>query len=94
MITIHEALDTVLAAVRPLPSEQVPLLEALGRAAAGDIVSPERVPAFDNSAMDGFAVRGAELEAGRRRFPSRRRAARRAVAATTPVAAGTPRRRS
>ena len=68
MITIDEALDIVLACVRPLPSEQVPLLEALGRAAAGNVVSTERVPAFDNSAMDGFAVRGAELEAGRRRF--------------------------
>ena len=64
MITIDEAIDAVLAAVRPLPAEEVPLLEALGRAAAERIVSPERVPTFDNSAMDGFAVRGAELEAG------------------------------
>lgn len=68
MITIDEALDIVLSCVRPLASEQRPLLEALGRTAASDIISPERVPAFDNSAMDGFAVRGAELQAGRRRF--------------------------
>ena len=68
MISIHEALDAVLAAVRPLPSEEVPLLQALGRAAAERIVSPEQVPTFDNSAMDGFAVSGAELEAGRREF--------------------------
>ena len=68
MITIHEAIDAVLAEVRPLPAEEVPLLEALGRAAGEAIVSPERVPAFDNSAMDGYAVRGAELTAGRREF--------------------------
>ena len=34
MISIHEAIDAVLAAVRPLPAEEVPLLEALGRATA------------------------------------------------------------
>ena len=68
MISIHEALDAVLAAVRPLPSEEVPLLQALGRAAAERIVSPEQVPTFANSAMDGFAVSGAELEGGRREF--------------------------
>jgi molybdopterin molybdotransferase len=68
VISIDEAMDAVLGAVRPLPAETVPLIEALGRAAAAEIVSPERVPGFDNSAMDGYAVRGAELEAGRREF--------------------------
>jgi len=68
VISINEAIDTVIGAVRRLPAEEVPLLEALGRAAATAIVSPEAVPSFDNSAMDGYAVRGAELEAGRREF--------------------------
>ncbi len=68
MIGIHEALDAVLAAVHPLPGQEVPLQDSLGRAVAADIVSPEPVPSFDNSAMDGYAVRGAELEAGRREF--------------------------
>jgi molybdopterin molybdotransferase len=68
VISIDEAIDAVLGTVRPLAAETVPLLEALGRAAATEIVSPERVPGFDNSAMDGYAVRGAELEAGRREF--------------------------
>ena len=68
MIGIHEALDAILAAVSPLPGREVPLQDALGRAAAADVVSPEPVPSFDNSAMDGYAVAGAELEAGRRRF--------------------------
>jgi molybdopterin molybdotransferase len=68
VISIDEAIDAVLDAVRPLPAETVPLIEALGRATAAEIVSPERVPGFDNSAMDGYAVRGAELQAGRREF--------------------------
>lgn len=68
MITIDEALDAVLAAVVPLDHETVPLLAALGRTAAREVRARESVPAFDNSAMDGFAVRGAELAAGRRRF--------------------------
>ena len=68
MITIDEAIDYVLDAVQVLPAERVPLLQGLGRAAAEDIVSAEHVPPFDNSAMDGFAVGGAELQAGRRRF--------------------------
>jgi len=68
VISIHEAIDTVLGAVRALPAEEVPLLEALGRATASAIVAPEAVPSFDNSAMDGYAVRGAELESGRREF--------------------------
>ena len=68
MTDINEALDFVLDSIRPLPAEEVPLLEALGRATASAIVSTEPVPSFDNSAMDGYAVRGAELEAGRREF--------------------------
>jgi len=68
VISIDEAIDAVLGEVRPLPAETAPLLEALGRATAAEIVSPERVPGFDNSAMDGYAVQSAELEAGRREF--------------------------
>lgn len=41
--------------------EQLPLMQALGRVLAEDIVSPISVPPHDNSAMDGFAFRGAQL---------------------------------
>ena len=61
MITLNEAIDLVLAEVRPLGSERLPLLETLGRVTAAEVVSPAPVPSFDNSAMDGFAVRGADL---------------------------------
>ncbi|MBL0665537.1 molybdopterin molybdotransferase MoeA [Aeromonas jandaei] len=45
-------------------SEQLPLPQALGRILASDIASPLAVPPFDNSAMDGYAVRLADLSAG------------------------------
>ena len=41
--------------------EHVPLHDALDRVLAADIVSPSDVPAHDNSAMDGYAFRGAAL---------------------------------
>jgi molybdopterin molybdotransferase len=65
---MDDALDMVLAEVRRLRSERVSLLEALGRACAEEVVSPQAVPGFDNSAMDGFAVRGEDLAEGRREF--------------------------
>ena len=44
--------------------ERVPVMQALGRVLAEDVVSPVSVPPHDNSAMDGFAFRGTELVAG------------------------------
>ena len=43
-----------------MPAEAVPLREALGRVLAEDVVSHDDVPGFDNSAMDGFAVRASD----------------------------------
>ena len=44
--------------------ETVPLMQAHGRILAHDVVSPVSVPPHDNSAMDGYALRGAELQPG------------------------------
>ena len=54
---IHRFLEPVRAAVR------VPIRGALGRVLAGDVVSPVDVPSHRNSAMDGWAMRGADLSA-------------------------------
>lgn len=54
-VTEHRA--RCLALARPLPVEQVPLGRALGLVLAQDLTSPVSLPGFDNSAMDGFAVR-------------------------------------
>jgi molybdopterin molybdotransferase len=57
-LTIDEARERVLAAVKqPLPAEAVAVQRALGRVLAEDVAAERDVPAFDNSAMDGFAVR-------------------------------------
>ena len=50
----------------PLPPETVGLGAALGRVIAEEVRAPSDVPAFDNSAMDGFAVRSADALAGAR----------------------------
>jgi molybdopterin molybdotransferase len=68
VISIDEAIDTVLGAVAPLGDEDVLLIDALGRAAGRELPARSSVPAFDNSAMDGYALRGDELEAGRREY--------------------------
>lgn len=51
------------ALVAPGGREQVAVRAALGRVLAGDVVAPFDVPAYDNSAMDGYAVRAADLAA-------------------------------
>ncbi|HVN13363.1 MAG TPA: gephyrin-like molybdotransferase Glp [Kineosporiaceae bacterium] len=61
MIPVEEHLARCLAAVGPLPVEEVPLLRARGRTLARDVASPVALPGFDNSAMDGFAVRAREV---------------------------------
>ncbi|MPV37003.1 molybdopterin molybdotransferase MoeA [Georgenia subflava] len=57
MITVEEHRAAVLAAVAPLEPRQVPLTEALDCVLAEDVVATLAVPPFDNSAMDGYAVR-------------------------------------
>ncbi|MFJ4169101.1 gephyrin-like molybdotransferase Glp [Paenarthrobacter sp. NPDC089714] len=52
------------AAVQNQGSDHVPLLEALGRALAVDLHAPRSLPPFDNSQMDGFAVRTSDLADG------------------------------
>lgn len=66
-----EALERVVAGVRPLPAERVPLLDALGRTLAETIVSPVDHPPWNNSAMDGFAVRSSDVRGARREAPVR-----------------------
>jgi molybdopterin molybdotransferase len=61
LIGVEEALDEILSHVRPLAAERVPILEALGRVLAEEIVSDVNIPPFDNSAMDGFAVRSDDV---------------------------------
>jgi molybdopterin molybdotransferase len=56
MITVSEALHTILNTVTPLGFEKVNILSALGRVLAEDIYAPRNIPPTDNSAMDGYAL--------------------------------------
>lgn len=61
LLSLEGALESVLGAVSPLGRETVALQSALGRVLDEDAVASEPVPAFANSAMDGFAVRSSDL---------------------------------
>ena len=61
LVSVDEALATVLAAVVPLPVERVSLRDARGRVLAQNIVAGLSLPPFANSAMDGYAVRSQDL---------------------------------
>jgi molybdopterin molybdotransferase len=61
MLSVDAHLADCLAAITPLSPREVPLLEAAGSLLAEDVVSTIDMPRFDNSSMDGYAVRAAEL---------------------------------
>jgi molybdopterin molybdotransferase len=61
LLEIDQAQRLVLDAVSPLAPEPVELHAALGRVLAVDASAEEPVPAFDSSAMDGFAVRAEDV---------------------------------
>ncbi|HOI43934.1 MAG TPA: hypothetical protein PK523_13400, partial [Elusimicrobiales bacterium] len=65
MITFEEAIKSVLAKARPLPPESVRIEEAAGRTAAEAVRSAVEMPPFDKSAVDGWALRAADLARGR-----------------------------
>jgi molybdopterin molybdotransferase len=60
MLSVEEALERVLAAVARLGAESVPLPLALGRVLAEPVIAARDMPPWDNSSMDGYAVRAAD----------------------------------
>lgn len=62
MLSVAEAVARITGDVVALDVERVPLLDALGRVLAEGAVASYTLPQRDNSAMDGYAVRGSELE--------------------------------
>ena len=61
MLDLETALTRVLAALPTPQTESVPLIQAADRVLAESVSSPVDLPPFDNSAMDGYAVRAAEV---------------------------------
>lgn len=64
MTNYEQARRMVLDNVAPAGVERVLLLDAVGRVLAEDYVAPKDMPRWDNSAMDGFAVRSADCAPG------------------------------
>jgi molybdopterin molybdotransferase len=71
LVEIDVALGAVLKRAAPLGAEDVPIRESLGRVLAEPVTSAEPVPGFDNSAMDGFAVRAADTAEASEADPAR-----------------------
>ena len=81
---VDEALARILADAAPLPPEPCPLAHCLGRALAEDVVAEATLPPWDNSAMDGFAARAADVGGARADAPVRLRVVRRVRAGEGP----------
>lgn len=64
MTTFEEARRIILERAKVLGSERVPSLESVGRVLAADVVAPRDLPAWDNSAMDGYALRAGDANPG------------------------------
>lgn len=64
MITVAEASARILSRIEPLPGETVATGDAAGRVLTGDVTAPLTSPPWDNSSMDGYAVRGDDVKEG------------------------------
>ncbi len=62
MISVEQALETVLKSIHPLEAIELSLLECQGQVLAEDIYSQIDVPPRDNSALDGYAVKSADIK--------------------------------
>ncbi len=88
MLSVDEALATLLAGARPVAdTEQVATLAASGRVLAQAQHSTLNVPSLDNTSMDGYAVHAADCASGEARLPVSQRVA--AGSVSQPLARGT-----
>ena len=69
MISVEAALDKILNSIQPLGIEEHLLLESLGMVLAEDVYSAVDVPPKDNSALDGYALRVADIKGARPEKP-------------------------
>jgi molybdopterin molybdotransferase len=91
MISVEEAVDRIVAAVAPLPTEPSPLAESLGRFLRETVRAPIDLPPFDNSAMDGYAVGSSDLPGASAEHPRKLRLIEKIAAgkpASAPLATG------
>ena len=68
--SVSEHLEDILATVRPLEPIELQLLDAQGCVLVEDVTVPVSLPPFDNSSMDGYAVRVADVAGASEEFPA------------------------
>src|SRR5262249_61905414 len=73
MLSVDEALARILAAIPVLGAETVPLHGALDRVLAEPVVATRDLPPWDNSSMDGYALRSADTVGATSARPARLR---------------------
>ncbi len=71
LIPVQEAVARLTADVEAVDVESLPLLDCLGRVLAKDVVAPHDLPPFDNSSMDGYAVRAEDVASATAETPVR-----------------------
>lgn len=69
LIPLETVQETILSHVEPVESESRHLVDAVGAVLREDVVACETLPPFDNSAMDGYAVRASDLRAASEERP-------------------------
>ncbi len=69
MLTVEDHLEKILRGIGPLGAYDQPLVESLGLPLHEAFVSPSDLPLFDNSAMDGYAIRSEDLAGASREQP-------------------------
>jgi molybdopterin molybdotransferase len=73
LLDVKTACEQILESIHTLPPETVPLMDAVGRILAQDIYADANLPDFDNSSMDGFAVRASDTSTASPEAPVRLR---------------------
>ncbi|GGR24648.1 molybdotransferase-like divisome protein Glp [Streptomyces netropsis] len=68
--SVDEHLDDILGKIRPLEPIELQLLDAQGCVLVEDVTVPADLPGFDNSSMDGYAVRTTDVEGASEEFPA------------------------
>jgi molybdopterin molybdotransferase len=61
LLSVEEARERILSHLRPVTTETLPLVQSANRVLAQDVAAANDLPLFDNSSMDGFAIRAADV---------------------------------
>jgi molybdopterin molybdotransferase len=85
LLSVQQARERILSQLHPVTTETIKLETCASRALAMDVVAPDDLPSFDNSSMDGFAVRAADVADATDASPRSLRVVADIPAGTSPV---------